>query len=797
MLTTEENGSSISSEESTGELGEHGEGVVPESAQSPQQNSSAGRTERRPAVMDKLSPPSPMQFSGNLADNWKRFKQRFEIYLAASGAGQGDEKLQAQIFLHVIGEDALDIYNSFQTAPADLKLSTLLKKFEEYFVPTKNITFERYKFFSCDQKPGNAFDLYLAELYTLSKTCEFGALRDSLIKDRIVCGIADNGLRERLLREKDLTLDKAVDLCRASQSSRQQVKELAKTEIAVHAVRTKEQHKKRQCKQNKDKMVDGNCKKCGGSHAPRTCPAYGKTCNNCGKRNHYAKCCTAETKKKVHTLDEEPDEFFVDVVQASHAEKEEWVVPVTVNETTIPFKLDTGAQTADKKNTDNGDQDTLMTEFKDVFEGLGCLPGEHKIHVDETVAPVVHACRKVPFALREKLKEELGRMEKLKVIQKINEPTDWVSSLVIVQKKNGALRRCLDPRDLNKAVKREHFKLPTREEIMSQFAGAKWFSKLDASSGFWQMKLDDASSRLCTFNTPEGRYRFLRLPYGILSAPEVYHKTIHTTFEHIPGVTTMMDDVIVWGSTREEHDTRLRQVLERTRSVNLKLNRDKCEFAVKSLTFIGDVVSEKGVSPDPRKTSAIVNMERPQNKDEVRRFLGMVTYLAKFIPQLSAISAPLRMLLEQKNEWMWLRQQEECFQNLKKILISEPVLRFYDPKRETRISADASQDGLGAVLLQLHEETWQPVAYASRALTSAEVNYAQIEKELLATTYACERFHQYVYGQTVEAETDHKPLLAIMSKPLTDCPLRIQRMLIRLQKYDVKLTYTPGKYMYA
>lgn len=183
-------------------------------------------------------------------------------------------------------------------------------------------------------------------------------------------------------------------------------------------------------------------------------------------------------------------------------------------------------------------------------------------------------------------------MEKLNVIKKIDEPTDWVSSLVIVQKTNGALRICLDPRDLNKAVKREHFKLPTREEIMSQFADAKWFSKLDASSGFWQMKLNEASSRLCTFNTPEGRYRFLRLPYGILSAPEVYHKTIHTIFENIPGVTTMMDDVIVWGSTKMEHDTRLRQVLDRTRTINLKLNKDKCEFAVKSLTFIGDVVSD-------------------------------------------------------------------------------------------------------------------------------------------------------------------------------------------------------------
>lgn len=125
-----------------------------------------------------------------------------------------------------------------------------------------------------------------------------------------------------MLREKDLTLDKAVDLCRASQRSREQVKELAKTEMAVHAVKTKEQYKKRQGKQNKEKMLEVSCKKCGGSHAPRTCPAFGKTCNNCGKRNHYAKCCTSETKKKLHTMDEEPDEFFVDVAQAPHAEKE-------------------------------------------------------------------------------------------------------------------------------------------------------------------------------------------------------------------------------------------------------------------------------------------------------------------------------------------------------------------------------------------------------------------------------------------------------------------------------------------
>lgn len=144
----------------------------------------------RPVVMDniKLNPPSCMQLTGNLADNWKRFKQRFNIYLAASGAGGNDERVKASIFLHIIGEDALDIYNSFQLDEATLTLTTLMTKFEEYFVPSQNVTFERYKFFTHDQKQGVPFDQYLAELHTLSNTCEFGTLKDSLVRDRIVCG---------------------------------------------------------------------------------------------------------------------------------------------------------------------------------------------------------------------------------------------------------------------------------------------------------------------------------------------------------------------------------------------------------------------------------------------------------------------------------------------------------------------------------------------------------------------------------------------------------------------------------
>ena len=246
-------------------------------------------------------------------------------------------------------------------------------------------------------------------------------------------------------------------------------------------------------------------------------------------------------------------------------------------------------------NTSTSSVKNIVDSYMDVFEGLGCLPGKQKLTVDETVTPVASACRKVPFAIQKKLKKELDRMEKSEVIIKEDEPTSWVSPIVVVTKKNGNLRVCLDPRDLNRAIKREHYKLPTRDEIHAKFKGAKYFSKLDASTGFWQMKLDHESSKLTCFTTPYGRYRFLRLPFGISSAAKIYHKMIYRIFEDIDGTSTLMDDIIVWGTTLEEHNERLKMVFEATKTANLKLNYDKCEFGVQELTFVGDVISSEGV----------------------------------------------------------------------------------------------------------------------------------------------------------------------------------------------------------
>ena len=436
----------------------------------------------------------------------------------------------------------------------------------------------------------------------------------------------------------------------------------------------------------------------------------------------------------------------------------------------------------------------ILNDYPDTFGGIGCLPGQYKIKVDPNVDPVIEPPRRIPFALKGKVKAELDRMEKLNVIQKVSYPTDWVSNIVVVEKKQGSIRLCLDPKNLNRAIKREHFHLPTIEDIMARMPNAKVFSKLDASSGYWQIEVDDKSADLLTFNTPFGRYRFNRLPFGVWSASEIFGKSIYENIvEGLEGVANIQDDIIVWGSTKVEHDQRLQGVLERIRKANLKLNKDKCQFGVNELKFVGHVFSGEGVKADPEKIEAILQMPSPQDKTELRRFMGMINYLGKFVPNLSDITAPLRQLLEKDFMWTWSDKHEECIELLKKLVTESPVLKYYDPTKPMKLSVDSSKYGLGAVLLQKYEEDWAPVAYGSRSLTRSERNYAQIEKESLAILFGCNKFNDHLYGVHFTVESDHQPLQSIFKRSIVCAPQRIQCFLLRLQKYDFEVIFSPGK----
>ena len=387
-------------------------------------------------------------------------------------------------------------------------------------------------------------------------------------------------------------------------------------------------------------------------------------------------------------------------------------------------------------------------------------------------------------------------MERNGVIAKVEQPTEWCCGMVVVPKSNSnKVRICVDLTRLNHSVKRERHPLPAVDQTLAQLAGGKVFSKLDANSGFWQIPLSPASALLTTFITPFGRYHFRRLPFGISSAPEHFQRRISEALIGLEGTVCLMDDILVYGATREEHDERLREVLQRLRDLGMTLNPEKCSFAKSSVKFLGHMIDSEGIKPDPDKVSAIEKFTTPSCIGDVRRFLGMINQLSKFSPHLSDMTKPIRELLVKENAWVWGQPQRDAMTKVKEAIAASPILATFDPNLETVVSADASSHGLGAVLLQKQDSgELQPVAFISRSMTPTEKRYAQIEKEALAFTWACERLSDYLVGLQFHIQTDHKPLVPLFStKHLEELPLRVQRFRMRMMRFLFTISHVPGK----
>ena len=727
-----------------------------------------------------LKPPSELNLDvcGNYLEIWKAWKNDFLIYLQATESASKSDLVKSSILLHCIGKNAKEIYQTF-TFDQDsdkMKYDSIIAKFDEYFMPRKNLTFLRFSFLTARQEQGEKFDDFYTRLRKLSEDCELGDLRNSLVKDVIIIGLYDKRLQERLLRESDINLDKVLKNCRACEASKIQTKTIQKKEGQPHVDRLK----KKTRNHGPSKEMINNCKFCAGQHPRGSCPAYSRTCSKCNQKGHYSSCCTKSSRdsdkstkhrkrrsgKKVDKVQNDSsdsesssDEFFigsitldkqnltdtvVDAIQKSDPpplvneyssdyvdsddersysddsnssfpdgsisddpDDEDWNIVIETNGTDITYKMDSGAQvdvlplrcyrrlrkpaklhkTSSKLTAYSGHKikvvgkcivylrrngkiypvlftvadtnsppilglksclrlnlikrvdsiDVLpsyLSNFEDCFGELGTLKKEYHIVMDPNVTPVIDACRKVPVALRDRLQKELVRMEKLGIITPVTEPTDWVSSMVMVEKPNGSLRICLDPANLNKAIKRHHHKLPSTDDILAQMPGAKFFCKLDASNAYWQVLLDEESSHLLTFNTPFGRYHFLRMPFGIHSASEICQAYIAEIIERVTGALNCQDDIIVWGTTLPELRERVVACLKAIRDSGLKLNLSKCQFEMTELDFLRHTLSANGIEPDFRKIEAILEMPNPTNVKELQRFLGMINYLGKFIPKL-------------------------------------------------------------------------------------------------------------------------------------------------------------------
>ena len=382
-------------------------------------------------------------------------------------------------------------------------------------------------------------------------------------------------------------------------------------------------------------------------------------------------------------------------------------------------------------------------------------------------------------------------MEKHDLIEKVEGPTPWVSPILTVPKDSGDIRICVDMRAPNQAIKRTRHITPTIEDLTNALNGATVFSKLDLNSAYHQLELDETSRSMTTFSTHIGLRRYKRLIFGANCSAEIFQDALATALGGLRGVMNVWDDIIVYGNTPEEHTQNLRATRNRIREVGLTLNKKKCKFNQESIKFFGHIFSKEGIQADPSKVEAIMKMPAPEDATAVRSFLGMTNYLSRFLPNYADLTAPLRKLTKQDQKFKWQKVQEEAFQQIKAHLAGTDsrVMTYFDPKKRTAVTTDASPVGISAIL----EQEGKVISYASRSLTEVEGRYSQTEREALAIVWACEYFNVYLYGAEFNLITDHKPLEIILNNPKSKPPARIARWSIRLAQYKYKVIYKPGK----
>ena len=454
----------------------------------------------------------------------------------------------------------------------------------------------------------------------------------------------------------------------------------------------------------------------------------------------------------------------------------------------------------------------ILDIYSDVFTRIGKFPGmPYKFQLKQNAKPTRHAPRKVPIHLQETFHKEIRNLELLGILEETKDVTEWVNSFVIVEKKvsinsnsnkiptnssnqghsmDKKLRICLDPRDLNKALEREPYYTQSIEEIMAKFHGMTRFTIADLNKGYWMVELDPESRKYTMMALDIGRFQWTRLPMGSIVAQDVFQRKLDGIFLEVPGVTGIADDMVIYGRSNLEHDKHLLNFLEVCRKNTLTLNPYKMQFRLPQVSFFGHQWSAKGLSPDPKKIAAVKRMNLPQDVETMRSFLGLVNYLNRFSPHLAELSEPLREVCRQDAEFVLNESVHVAFSRTKEEISKNVTLPYFNPKSATTLHTDASKKGLGAVILQ----DSRPVTFASQALTGAEKNYQNLERECLAMIWGMEKFHYFLYGKQFTLETDQKPLVSIYKKYMVEISPRIQRLIVRsfpYQPFDVH--YRRGK----
>ncbi|XP_058456797.1 uncharacterized protein LOC131434165 [Malaya genurostris] len=677
-------------------------------------------------------------------NKWHTWKRGFEICLRAAKVtepvekkdlllAQGGFELQ-EIFFNIPGADV----NEDKEKNIDPYV-VAMDKLDHYFAPLRHEAHERYMFWSMKPEPDESLEKFLMRAQVNAGKCNLGKTTvessNIAVIDKMLQFVPIQ-LRERLLHETELTLEEVIKQVNAFETTR-----LASEQISGLGIL---QQTKPQPIENVQ-HIQINCKFCGKCHMKGRCPAWNKTCSNCGKRGHFHTVCFGRTginldrstpeliqkqkrsfgqsfpshsrpfgskriqsSRRLHAItDAESDSELIEMV--SSASDSDELVWTKVGGVMIEMQIDSGAQSniidnktwnvmrrngvqingeiqhPDKKFKAYAQENCLVVQamfdaeiiisdgdeqlrsdarFYVIQDGpqpllgkktateLGVLmvglPSQQeqirnintfrrfpsirgvKIHlpVDYSIRPVVQRLRRLPFATLTRVEEKLNELLVKDVIEKVSEPSRWVSPLVVVIKDSGDIRLCIDMRQVNKAILRETHPLPTIEDIRWKLNGAVYFSRLDIKDAFYQLELDEESKPLTTFITHKGLYRYKRLVFGISCAPEMFQKVIEQILSDCKNAINFIDDIVVVGSTEQEHDEALRDVLDKCRDYNILLNESKCVYKLNEIDFLGHRFNQQGITPSQSKIDAIASFRSPNSCEEVRSFLGLINYFS-------------------------------------------------------------------------------------------------------------------------------------------------------------------------
>ena len=430
---------------------------------------------------------------------------------------------------------------------------------------------------------------------------------------------------------------------------------------------------------------------------------------------------------------------------------------------------------------------------------MGTLKGFHaKIYVDPDAIPSFHPPCSVPFALRDKVEQELELLQKQGTLEPVD-ISEWAAPIVVVLKKDcKSVRICGDfSVTVNPVSKLDRYPIPKVEDLFARLSKGKLFSKLDLSQAYQQLTLDEDSKKYVVINTHRGLFRYTRLPFGIASAPGIFQRVIESLFQGINGVVVYLDDILITGESDETHLKALDEVLSRLDRAGLRVKRSKYAFMRPSVTYLGHKIDSEGLHTLPERVRAVEEAPAPKSVSGLKSYLGMLTYYSKFLPNLSTTLHALYTLLRKDVHWNWGPAEAEAFVASKKSLTSSGCLTHFDSSLPLTLACDASSYGLGAVLShKMANGEERPIAYASRTLTPSERNYSQLEKEGLACIFGIKKFHDYVFGRAFELVTDHKPLLGLLQADRAtsqQASSRIKRWSLFLSNYEYRLVFRNTK----